>query len=242
MTLATAPLSRTPLHHWHAAHGAQFVERDGWLVPAVYSGVEQELAAARTGLALADVSAFAKVSLLGPGVVEAAEHLAGAGRAVRPCTAAPLHRGGPGLACRLTTDHLLLLASTTATAPLTEALAHGRPAPALLERDVTSNHAQFWLLGRRIEDVLRRLTSLPPTALAAPGACAETNLAGVHALLIPSPELTVPSLRVCVSWDLGEYVWESVAEQGQELGIVPCGLGTLALLRGGDNDQEPPAG
>jgi aminomethyltransferase len=233
MTLATAPLSRTPLYHWHATHGAQFVERDGWLVPAVYSGVEQELAAARTGLALADVSAFAKVSLLGPGVVEAAQHFAGAGQAVRPCTTAPLHRGGPGLACRLTTDHLLLLASTTATAPLTEALAHGRPAPALLERDVTSNHAQFWLLGPRIEDLLRRLTFLPPADLTGLRTSAEGNLAGVHALLVPSPEITVRSLRICISWDLGEYVWESLVGGGWDLGIAPCGLKALALLGAG---------
>jgi glycine cleavage system aminomethyltransferase T len=228
MTPATAPLSQTPLHHWHAAHGARFVERDGWLVPAAYAGAEQEAAAARAGLALADVSAFAKMSLLGPGVAEAAHQLCGADHAARPCTAAPLQHGGPGLACRLTSDHLLLLASATARAPLAEAVAHLHHEHAPMVLDVTSTYAGFWLLGPRSEDVLRRLTSLDPAALAAPGACAETNLAGVHALLAPSPELAVPSLRVCVSWDLGEHIWESLLEAGRGTGMVPVGLDTLA--------------
>jgi glycine cleavage system aminomethyltransferase T len=233
MTPATAPLSRTPLHHWHAAHGARFVERDGWQVPAAYAGAEQEAAAAGTGLALVDVSAFAKLSLLGAGVAEAARHFVGANHAARPCTAAPLQHGRPGLACRLTADHLLLLASATALAPLTEAVAHLHPEQAPMVLDVSSAYAEFWLLGL-VADVLPRLTSLDPAAVAAPGTCAETNLAGVHALLAPSPELAVPSLRVCVSWDLGEYVWESVLEAGRGTGVVPLGLDTLAgLLAGG---------
>jgi glycine cleavage system aminomethyltransferase T len=238
MSNATAPLSRTPLHHWHAAHGARFLERDGWQVPAAYAGVEQELAAARTGLALADVSAFAKVSLLGPGVAEAAHHLAGIGHAARPRATAPLHRGGPGLACRLTAEHLLLLASTTAPLPLRETLAHLRPPLSPVQRDVTSAYAQFWLLGVRIDEVLRTLTSLAPAALAAPGTCAETNLAGVHALLVPSRELTVPSLRVGVSWELGEFIWETLIGERRDPAIVPCGLEALALLRTGNPPRQ----
>jgi hypothetical protein len=230
MSTTTAPLSRTPLHAWHAAHGARLAERDGWQVLAAYAGVEQELAAARTGLAVADVSAFAKVGLLGSGVAEAADHLAGAGRAARPGTAAPLQRGGPGLACRLAADHLLLLASTPATAPLAEAGAGPGPGQSLLRRDVTTAQAQFWLLGPRVEDLLRRLTSLAPAAVRVPGTCAETHLAGVHALLVPSPELTVPSLRICVSWELGEYVWECLADGPGDLRAAACGWQALARL------------
>src|SRR5579884_1571322 len=130
MATVSAPLARTSLHHWHTSHGARLVDRDGWQVPAVYTDVERETAAARTGLGVADVSAFAKTSLLGPGVAEVVPHLVGPGRADRPCTAAPLHAGSPGLACRLTADSLLLLASTTDPAPLAAGLRdlrHERP-------------------------------------------------------------------------------------------------------------------
>jgi len=231
MTVSTPPLARTPLHHWHAAQGARFAERDGWQVPQAYADVERETAAARTGLALADVSAFPKVSLRGPAVDEAADYLLGPSPATRPCRAATLRHGAPGLACRLTPDHLLLLASTTAPAPLADALAHLRHEPRLLESDVTSAHAGFWLIGPHAEGALRRLTSLDPAALAPPGSCAETGLAGVQALLVPSLEVGVPSVRVYVSWELGEYVWESLLDAGRGWGMVPLGMDALAALR-----------
>ena len=55
------PVARTPLHSWHAAHGARFVERDGWQVVAAYTTPEREVEAARAGLGVADISSFANV-------------------------------------------------------------------------------------------------------------------------------------------------------------------------------------
>jgi sarcosine oxidase subunit alpha len=232
MPLSAAPTARTPLHSWHAAHGARFADRDGWQVPVAYTGADEEAAAARTGIALADISAFAKISLLGPGVGAAAHHLLGAGRATQPCTAAPLHAGGPGLACRLTDDHLLLLPSATTANPLRDALTHLHHDQPLIQTDVTSAYAGFWLVGPHTDALLRRLTPLDVASPALSlGACAETSLAGVHALLVRSPELSVPSLRIYTSWDLGEYVWESLLEAGRALDIRPMGLDGLEALR-----------
>jgi glycine cleavage system aminomethyltransferase T len=231
MLPSAAPTARTPPHAWHAAHGARFADRDGWQVPASYSNADEETAAARTGLAVADVSAFAKISLLGPGVDPAAHHLLGAGRATRPCTSAPLHLCGPGLACRLTEDHLLLLPSATTAAPLRDALALLYHDQRMIQTDVTSAYSGFWLVGPHSDGLLRCLTSFDVASPALSlGACAETSLAGVHALLVRSPELSVPSLRIYVSWDLGEYVWESLLEAGRTLNIGPLGLDGLASL------------
>jgi glycine cleavage system aminomethyltransferase T len=60
--------------------------------------------------------------------------------------------------------------------------------------------------------------------------CAETALAGVEALLVRTAELSVPSMRVCVPWDLGEYVWERMMEAGRSWGITPLGLEVCDLL------------
>jgi hypothetical protein len=68
MLNAPSPVARTPLHHWHAAHGARFADLDGWQVVAGYGALEREVAAARGGLGLADISAFKKINLHGPGV------------------------------------------------------------------------------------------------------------------------------------------------------------------------------
>jgi glycine cleavage system aminomethyltransferase T len=37
-------------------------------------------------------------------------------------------------------------------------------------------------------------------------------------------------VRICVAWDLGEYVWERVMEAGRDRPITPVGLEALALL------------
>jgi glycine cleavage system aminomethyltransferase T len=56
-------------------------------------------------------------------------------------------------------------------------------------------------------------------------------LASVHAVLVRSPELSVPSLRILVGWDLAEYVWATMLDAGRSLGIVPLGLDGWRSLR-----------
>lgn len=212
------PVARTLLHHWHAAHGARFTDRDGWQVVAAYSDAATEAAAARAGLGVADVSASAKVSLRGPGVASFVP-------SPRGVVALP---EGPALACRLTDDHLLLLASTTSATALGRQAAALREGRAVVQTDVTSAYAGFWLIGPRLDELLRHLTHLDVRPAAFPvNSCAETAFAGVEALLVRFAE---DSLRVHVAWDLGEYVWERMMEVGRDVPIRPLGLEALGLI------------
>jgi glycine cleavage system aminomethyltransferase T len=154
------PIARTPLHHWHAAHGARFVERDGWQVVAAYSQAEREAEAAGAGLGLADLTA---VSLGRPGGVE--------------------------------------------------------------------DRAVFWLLGPRLGELLRRLTTLHLDSDSLPGnSSTETALAGVEARLVFPVAPSLPSVQIHVGWDVAEYVWERIFDSGRDLKMVPLGLDTLQLL------------
>jgi sarcosine oxidase subunit alpha len=211
------PLARTPLHAWHAAHGARFVERDGWQVVSAYSTPEREAEAARAGQGLADVSAFAKLSLRGP-----------VSTTLAPRSVALL--GETALACRLTDDQLLLLGTTPDAAALRERAATLHGGQGVHQLDVTSAYAGFCLVGPRCEEVLRRLTALDvrPERFP-PNSCAETALAGVEALLVQSADLSVPAVRIYVGWDVGEYVWERLLEVGRGHGITPVGLDALTL-------------
>jgi sarcosine oxidase subunit alpha len=216
-----APVARTPLHHWHQAHGARFVDRDGWQVVAAYSSAEPEAAAARAGLGLADVSAFAKISLRGPGVRAAFPTLA-PGRVALP--------GESVLACRLTDDHVLLLAPAPVVPPTMQRLAESHHG-AVVRTDVTSAYAGFEAVGPGLEGVLCRLTHLDVRSAALPSdSCAETALAGVEALLVRHDRGPLPALRVYVTWDLGEYVWGRMLEAGSDMPVTPLGLEALALL------------
>jgi glycine cleavage system aminomethyltransferase T len=229
-----APVARTPLDEWHAAHGAQFTEQGGWRVVAHYADPASEAEAARAGLGVVDASAFAKTSLRGPGVPS----LALGGAAPSPRGAVPLP-SGLGLACRLTDDHLLLLGD----APGVDVLGPEQAAPpgdsSVVRSDVTSAYAGFVLAGPRLSELLRGLTHLDlrPTSLP-PSSCAETALAGVEALLVRGGEEVIPILRVFVAWELGEYVWERIFEEGRDLGVTALGLEALGRLRlGGGRDR-----
>jgi sarcosine oxidase subunit alpha len=208
-------VARTPLHHWHAAHGARFIDRNGWQTVAAYTTAEREAETARAGLALADISTSAKLSLRGSG-------MAGIVASLQPHRVAVLP-GSATLACRLSEDHLLVLGSV----PVDVAFQGLR----LVATDATSAYAGFWVVGPHCEELLRRLTHLDVREdVFAMNSCAETQLAGVEVLLVRTSELSPPSMRVYVAWDLTEYVWERMLQAGRDDKITPIGHEALSLL------------
>ena len=223
------PAARSPLDDWHAARGARFTLADGWKVAASYGSVEQEVAAAK-GLGLADVTAQSKIGFLGNGVAAAALALLADGslRAARAVA-----RSGPAgpLGCRLASDHLLLFAGRTCSAALEESAARLAQMGDVRRYDATCTYAVFCLLGAHGTEVLSRLTALDLSPEVLPSAaCAETNVAGVHALLIRPPEPRPTAIYICTSWDLAAYLWQRLLESGQFAGITPIGMETYQIL------------
>jgi aminomethyltransferase len=107
------------------------------------------------------------------------------------------------------------------------------PLEGILQPDVTTAYAGVDLTGPRSEDLLRRVTALDVSHALPVGSCAETNLAGVHALLVRAAELAVPSVRIYVAWDVAEYLWERLLDAGRACGVVPIGIeGWRQLLAG----------
>ena len=240
-------LARTPLAHWHAQHGVRF--DDSWQVPAVYTDENSEVAAARTGLAITDISFTSKVMLRGPGVQELTQSLTGDSPAAKPGGVALLTSDRSVLACRLHVDQLLILASPTGTDNLEQILSDAArheseptgltrwsASKQLLEIDVTSAFAAFWLFGPHTDELLRQLTHFDVAALsggrkpAEQGSCAETGLASVPAILVRPPSPAILSMRILTGWDVAEYVWEKLLQAGQTWKIIPLGLDGLDML------------
>src|SRR4051794_1830799 len=59
---------RTPLHDWHAAHGAVMVEFAGWHMPIRYGPITDEHNAVRNCVGLFDVSHMGRLSFEGDGL------------------------------------------------------------------------------------------------------------------------------------------------------------------------------
>lgn len=213
------PLARTPLYHWHQKRQARLDALDGWQVPTAFRGADEEIAAARAGAGIADVSAFAKLSLRGPGV----SALQLQGRATQPRGVSTFWVDAPVLACRLTPDHLLLLAANMNMIVLDKHRQELTQSVQVVSSDETCAYAGFGLIGPRAEELLRHVTAFDLSSLA-DESCAETKVAGVQALLVRPARLPLPALRLYVSWDLGEYVWETLFEAAHHLDLTPIGL------------------
>jgi aminomethyltransferase len=217
----TPPRAHSPIDPWHRAHGARFRPSGGWELPVAYAGVEREVAAVRSGCGLADLSAFSKWRVVGRATPDAVEAL-GAPAASRIHGVARVN----GMwVCRLADDSLLLLGDSTDRG-IPVSLPAGTRA---LLADATFALAGFCLAGPFADQLLPKLASLDPAALPL-GACAETSVGGVAALLVRAEELTVPSLRLYVARDFAEYLCGRLHEAGRDVGLVPFGLEAFSAL------------
>lgn len=54
-------LAQTPLHAWHAAHGARMVDFAGWSMPVQYASIVAEHNATRSAVGLFDVSHMGRI-------------------------------------------------------------------------------------------------------------------------------------------------------------------------------------
>jgi glycine cleavage system T protein (aminomethyltransferase) len=223
------PSARTPLAHWHAQHGARFDELNSWQVPISFTTEDAEANAARTGLAMADISFVAKTILRGSAVSEFAGALTGNTQTSTSGRAIPLKTDQSVLVCHLQTDQLLLLAGPSSKIRLDQLLSKAGKTPSVIQIDMTSAFAAFWLFGPHTNDVLRKLTHHDVAAMQ-PGSCAATGLAKVPAILVRPPTTATPSMRILVGWDLAEYLWEEIFRAGQAWNISPMGMDALDLI------------
>ena len=60
-------LLQTPLHAWHAAHGARLVDFAGWHMPVQYKSIVEEHNATRIAAGVFDVSHMGRIRFDGPG-------------------------------------------------------------------------------------------------------------------------------------------------------------------------------
>src|SRR5690242_2266162 len=59
-------LLRTPLHGWHASHGARMVDFAGWSMPVQYHSIVEEHHATRRAVGLFDISHMGRLIIDGP--------------------------------------------------------------------------------------------------------------------------------------------------------------------------------
>lgn len=238
---------RSALHAAHMAAGARMGEHDGWQCPEGYAEIEDELRTVRSGVGLADVSPAAKLDVRGHDTLSAiARRLS----LPAPVTGTVTHLSPPvstretdlhpnGLLCCLTPLHARLFVPADAAARIATrwARAHAadtRPVRARLT-DVTSAYTVIQVSGPRGREVLRKLTALDlGTEAFLDLACAQTGIAGVHAMILRADMRALLSFQVCCGREFGAFVWDALLDAGREFGVRPVGLAALRTLAAED--------
>jgi aminomethyltransferase len=206
-------IARSPVHQQHAKLGATFRREGPFELPAMYGDLVGERKAIREGLAVADVTARAKVDLRGP-VDEVLGRLPSAPDLLR---------------VRLSAQWALLL-SGPATGEAYLRAAEAAVGSQGMATDATSIYAGFILAGLRVDDLLGRLTAFNVASLK-PGAAIGTQVAKIAGILVSSAspvsggqgrgcEILVPS-------EYGRYLWESLMQTGHPFDIRPVGWDAL---------------
>ena len=198
-------IRRSPAAGPSSRLGAVFVEEAGWEIPASFGDDAAERAAIRDRLAIADVTARAKVDLRGR--IPAGLPLPAATFIARISAEWAVVLGGPDAETRL----------IGAIEPLA--------GPGAMVTDVTHLFGGFALAGPDLPGVLEMTTSWDPTTLV-PGEAAGAPIAEVRALVVRR-DLSVPALEVYVPTELARYAWEALSGVVSELGGAPVGWRAL---------------
>ncbi len=247
------PVRRSPLHDWHASHGATFIEAGPWLRAWYYrwagdtvaSAYIKEMLAVRNAVGISDVSTLGKIDVQGPDAAEFLNRVYVNGFAKLPV-------GKARYGVMLNDDATVLDDGTTArfgetryfltttTAQAGEVMSHleflqqaAWPELQVQFISVTDEWAGMSVAGPKARTTLE---------LALPGhdfSDAGLPHMGCRELIIEGASLRVLRLsfsgelayELYVPADRGVRLWERLLESGAGFGIKPYGLEALASLR-----------
>jgi heterotetrameric sarcosine oxidase alpha subunit len=246
------PTRRTPLHDWHAAHGARFVEAGQWLRPRAYlrpgetfdAAWRREVRAVRGGAGICDVSTLGKIDVQGPDATAFLERVYCndlANLQVGRCRYGLMLREDgivldDGTVTRLAERHYFL---TTTTANAGRVLAHLEylmqtvwPELNLRVVSVTDQYGQIALAGPRSRDVLRKIADTDIDNAALPFlASAPATIAGARVRLFRISYSGELAYEIGVPADHTVAVWEALLAAGHALGLAPYGTEAMAAMR-----------
>ena len=213
------PIRLTPLIATAQQMRAQFIEQDGWRVPEIFSGMPQEIAAARERVALADESPRGKL------YVEGRE----AATVVRAATQGDL-------AYRLRDDLYFVSTAPGKEADLFQVLqATARAAGKFITiTDMTHGLAEIRVVGPASRALGHKLCGLDFDDARFPNhAAKQTSVAKTRQLIIRRDIGNLPAFSIIGACSLAAYLWDALMRAGREWDIAPMGRAAVKCLEEG---------
>jgi sarcosine oxidase subunit alpha len=236
------PVRRTPLHHWHEAAGATWLDAGQWKRPESYGDPVAEMRAVRSGVGLIDVSTLGKIEVIGPDAAELLERVylnqwtdlkAGRARYGAMCNEDGI-LFDDGVGTRLGPDCFYLTATTGNAEVVFQWLELWKTTWRLNATVLnhTSALAAMNLAGPRAREVLGRLTQLDVSATAFPYlAVREGDVAGVPCRLLRIGFVGESGYEIHCASALAWHLWEAICQAGAEFGLRPFGVEAQRILR-----------
>jgi sarcosine oxidase subunit alpha len=247
------PVRKTPIHPWHADHGAEWEPVGQWRRPFAYpaagetveAAVHREVLAVRNAVGLLDASTLGKIVVKGPDAGRFLDMMYTGVMSTLPmgrcryglmCT----ENGflfDDGVVCRIAEDAWLCHTTTGGAERV-----HGHMEDWLqtewhswrvFTANVTEQWAQVAVAGPRARDLLDRLGGMDLSREALPfmsfaeGTLGNTFQARVHRISF-SGEL---SFEVAVPASQGLALWEALWAAGRDLGVTAYGTEAMHVLR-----------
>jgi sarcosine oxidase subunit alpha len=251
------PAQRTSIHHRHKELGGRMMWTGTWRRPHSYGDVEAEVQAVHGAVGLIDVSTLGKLIVSGPDAAEFLERLYpnrfGDMKPGRVRYAVLNTDSGrimdDGTIARLDEDTYYVTTTSTGAGAVIEWFEWWNAVWGYDRQvsDVTGGIAAVNVAGPRSRDLLARLTDLDVSNEGLSYLDARQGLiAEVPSLVLRIGFVGELGYELHFPSPYGEYMWDTLLERGEDLGIRPFGLEPQRVLRlekmhilvGQDTDSE----
>jgi sarcosine oxidase subunit alpha len=238
------PVRYTPMHKWHADHGAVMMVAGAWIRPEHYGDPIEEVRAVRERVGLIDVSTLGKLHLHGPDVPELLERIytnrwrkLGIGR-VR--YGVMVNEEGvvmdDGVTARLDSDFYYMSATSSGALGVYQWIEWWLQSGWHLNMhvfDATELRAAMNLTGPQAREVLAKVASeVDLTNEAFPYMhVRQARIAGAPAILLRIGFTGELGYEIHSPSGYGTHVWEALMDAGSEFGIAPFGVEAQRVLR-----------
>ncbi|MEO8291160.1 MAG: 2Fe-2S iron-sulfur cluster-binding protein [Gaiellaceae bacterium] len=251
------PAQRTSIHHRHKEIGARMMWTGTWRRPHSYGDPEGEALAVHASVGVIDVSTLGKMLVVGPDAADFLERLYpnrfGDMKPMRIRYGVLNSDAGrimdDGTIARLDGETYYVTTTSTGAGAVLEWFEWWNAVWGMDVEivDVTGALAALNVAGPRARELMGRLTDLDVSNESIGYLDArEGRIAGVPSLLLRIGFVGELGYELHFASPYGEYVWDTILDRGEDLGIRPFGLEPQRILRlekmhilaGQDTDSE----
>src|SRR5262245_39144534 len=236
-------LLKTPLHGWHASHGARLVDFAGWHMPVQYGSIVEEHQATRKAATLFDVSHMGRIRFDGPGAEAFLDRLLTrkvVGMGPGKIRYALMCQDDGGILDDVLVYHLhahsgglyyqLVVNASNRQKILAWLAAQKKPNDDVQFADQTQATAMIAVQGPLALRVAEPLVGADLGGLAYYTGC-ETTICGQGGIASRTGYTGEDGCELIVPASAAVEVWERLFAQGKDLGLAAAGLGARDTLR-----------